>query len=314
MRILIIGSGAVGLGLSAFLIKASSKVTFFTMGETKKRLLENGFEVNGLFGNFKYTKNEFDIVDNYNSIDNSFDFILITTKTLANDDIAKNLSLIKDKLTSSKIVIIQNGWGNSEKYLQYFGAEKVFTSRIITGFFRKSPSNIEITVHADTMYIGNIFKKELSSQAKELSDALNRGGFDCNISQDVDKHLWAKMLYNCALNPLGAILNVEYGKLAENEHSKEIMNSIIDEIFETMQLNGFSTFWDNKEYKQLFYEKLIPSTYSHKSSMFQDLANKRKTEIDSLNGIVVELAKKQNKELPYNNVIKDIIKSKESMF
>ena len=40
------------------------------------------------------------------------------------------------------------------------------------------------------------------------------------------------MLYNCALNPLSAILDVNYGKLTENEYSKEIMNRILDEIFE----------------------------------------------------------------------------------
>ncbi len=313
MKILVIGSGSVGLGLSAFLIKSSNSVTLFAQTQTKTSLIKNGFNVSGIFGDFKYLPNDFNVIDNYNDIDGDFDYILITAKTLANREIANNLNKIKNKIGNAKIVVIQNGWGNSEIYTEHFAEESVFTARIITGFFRESPSTINITVHADTMFLGNIFKKELSHKVKDLAETFKKGGFDAEISQDVSKHLWAKMLYNCALNPLGAILNVEYGKLAEMEHSKNLMNGIIDETYKAMSLENHSTFWKNDEYKELFYEKLIPSTYSHKSSMLQDLNNKRKTEIDSLNGIVVEIGKKHNINLPNNNFIVNIIKSKEQL-
>ncbi len=313
MKILIVGSGAVGLGLAAFLINSRNRVTLFARNDSERLLKQNGFNVSGIFGNFEHKPNNFETISSYTDITDGYDYILITAKTLANREIAKNLSTIKNTIQLSKIVVIQNGWGNSEIYGEYFSKEQIYTARIITGFFRKSYTDIEITVHADTMFVGNIFKKELSTNVKPLSDALNEGGFDCSISEDVDKHLWAKMLYNCALNPLGAVLNVEYGKLSENEYSKNIMNRIIDEIYEAMELNGFSTFLDKNEYKEVFYKKLIPSTYSHKSSMLQDLINKRKTEIDSLNGIVVELGRKHNKNFYYNSFIVDTIKAKESM-
>ena len=60
---------------------------------------------------------------------------------------------------------------------------------------------------------------------------ITASGIKCETTTEIDKYLWAKMLYNCALNPLGVILNCTYGKLTENEYSKNIMNSIIDEIF-----------------------------------------------------------------------------------
>ncbi len=314
MRVLIIGAGAVGLGLAAFLIQGSNDVVFLARGKTKESLQANGFVVSGIFGSFSVSSGQFGVIDGYEYIDNGFDYILITSKTLANREIADNLCRIRDRIKDSKIVVIQNGWGNSEVFLDCFGEDSVFTSRIITGFYRKSLSNIDITVHADSMVLGNIFNRELSSSISDLSDALNRGGFDTKISMDVDKHLWAKMLYNCALNPLGAILDVEYGKLAESQHSRSIMNNIIDEVFWAMRLGSHSTFWQKKEYLELFYGKLIPSTYSHKSSMLQDLLNKRRTEIDSLNGVVVELGRKFQIELPYNSFIVDTIKSKEDMF
>ncbi len=314
MKIVIIGSGAVGLGLAAFLIKDKNDVYLFAKGSTKHALESEGFRVDGIFGEFKYQSNDFKIIENYEDIESDTDYILITTKTLANREISENLCKIKDKIKNTKLVVIQNGWGNSETYLTCFNEENVFTSRIITGFYRKSKNDIEITVHADSMALGNIFKKELSNSLSDLANSLNNGGFDAKISEDVDKHLWAKILYNCALNPLGAILNVEYGKLAENEYSKNIMNKIIEEIYSVMDAIKMSTFWEKDDYIKLFYEKLIPTTYSHKSSMLQDLTNKRPTEIDSLNGIVVNLAKEYKKSVPFNEFVVDIIKSKEKLF
>ena len=123
------------------------------------------------------------------------------------------------------------------------------------------------------------------------------------------------MLYNCALNPLGAILNVNYGKLTENEYTKELMNSIIDEIFEVIKASGYSTLWSSSdEYKELFYNKLVPDTYEHYSSTHQDIQRKIKTEIDSLNGKVIELGERNNIDVSTNKIIYNLIKSIETDF
>ena len=119
---------------------------------------------------------------------------------------------------------------------------------------------------------------------------ITSSGIECEITDEVDKYLWAKMLYNCALNPLESILNVNYGKLTENEYSIEIMNNIIDEIFEVIDKSPYETFWNSSdEYKNIFYSKLVPDTYNHYSSTHQDIMNKQKTEIDSLNGKVIHV-------------------------
>ena len=59
---------------------------------------------------------------------------------------------------------------------------------------------------------------------------------------EIDKYLWAKMLYNCALNPLGVILNCTYGKLTENNYSVNIMNRLIDEIFNVIKKAGYNDY------------------------------------------------------------------------
>ena len=58
----------------------------------------------------------------------------------------------------------------------------------------------------------------------------------------------------------------------------------------------------------MFYDKLVPDTALHKSSTLQDLAAKKKTEIDALNGAVINLAQKHKIDVPYNSVVYNIVK------
>ena len=95
----------------------------------------------------------------------------------------------------------------------------------------------------------------------------------------------------------------------------ELMDKIIDEIFEVIKASEYETFWNNsEEYKSLFYSKLIPDTYNHYSSTHQDIQRKIKTEIDSFTGKVIELGEINNVDVSTNKIIYNLIKSIESDF
>ena len=123
------------------------------------------------------------------------------------------------------------------------------------------------------------------------------------------------MLYNCALNPLGAILDVNYGRLTENPYTMEVMDGIIDEIFNVIEASPYETLWENsQDYKDLFYSALIPDTYNHYSSTHQDIKRRIPTEIDSLSGKVIQLGEKYNINVSTNKLMYDLIKAIESDF
>lgn len=195
---------------------------------------------------------------------------------------------------------MQNGWGNDLPYRNYFNKDKVYCARVITGFERSKRNTSKVTVHAAPLIIGSLYGCDLEP-IKPLADILNKAGMESKASNDVVKALWAKMLYNCSLNTLGAVLGVNYGKLSECENAKVIMNNIIDEVFNTMVSCGYSTFYNSsREYKKEFYEKLIPSTYEHRASTLQDMEKGIKTEIDSLLGIIIKLGRKILLNIYYN--------------
>lgn len=316
MKILVIGAGAVGIGLAASLMSQNADVSIYARGETAKAIKKNGIKRCGLFENYSFSSDEVKVFSEYRDIaKNSFDYVFITSKTTANDDISQKLNEFRDILkTDFKIIIFQNGFGNDNAYLRYFDKSEVFCARLITGFARHDRYISEVTVYTEPIQIGSLQNQD-PKDLKEIADMIAASGIGCELTDEVDKYLWAKMLYNCALNPLGTILDVNYGKLTENEYSKEIMDRIIDEIFDVINASEYETFWDNsEEYKKIFYNKLVPDTYEHISSTHRDVKRKIKTEIDSLNGSVIELAERYDIDVSTNRIIYNLIKSIENDF
>lgn len=309
MKTLIYGGGAVGLGLASCLLKSNVEVEILAREDTVLALQKEGLKRTGIFGDYFANPSKFHSYNTLEEITNIYDYILVCTKSFDSLEAARDLFEYKSLLgEKTKIVLFQNGWGNAEVFLSFFEKEIIYNARVITGFQRTKSNEVKITVHADSIHIGSLFGADLSC-VKKLSDAINNGDIPCEITQEIVKDIWAKMLYNCALNPLGAILDVPYGELAEKESTRLIMNNIIEEVFEVMTKAGYKTHCKTvKDFIDLFYSKLVPSTAAHKSSTLQDIEAKKPTEIEALNGAVIGLAKKHEIPVPYNSVVYNIIK------
>ena len=314
MNILVIGAGGVGIGLATSVASQRADISIYARGETAKAIKENGIKRCGLFTHYEIR--EIPVYESYEEIPkNHFDYIFICSKTTANEDIAENLNRNRNILKeSTKIIIFQNGFGNDEHYLKHFTKKQVFSARVITGFTRPERHISEVTVYTEPILLGSL-QGENPDSLQEIADLITASGIKCEITYEVDKYLWAKMLYNCTLNPLGAILDVTYGQLTENPYTLDIMNSIIDEIFEVIKASPYETLWDTPdEYRDIFYSKLVPDTYNHYSSTHQDIKKKIPTEIDSLNGKVIQLGKLNNVNVKTNEFIYNLIKAIESTF
>ncbi len=310
MRICIYGTGAVGLGLASCLIKAGLDTDIIARRQTVNALKKDGLLRTGIFGDFHATAQRF---GSYCTLDDvgrrSYDFIMVCTKSFDSAAAAKDLFRHRRLLgEAGKIVHFQNGWGNAEKFLRYFRPEQVYTARVITGFTRRKPNEVEITVHADAIHIGSLFGCDVSC-VKNLCEAITEGGIECQISKSIEKDLWAKMLYNCLLNPVGAILGVPYGRLAQVNCTRKLMDTLAEEVFHVMKKAGYSTHWDSAEdFLKVFYARLVPDTAEHKSSTLQDLTAGKPTEMDALNGAVLKLARKYNVATPYNRAVYELVK------
>jgi 2-dehydropantoate 2-reductase len=143
---------------------------------------------------------------------------------------------------------------------------------------------------------------------------LNLSGIPTRIvsKNEIWSAIWGKVLYNSSLNPLGAILEVPYGKLAENKETLNIIKVVLEEIFLVCRAKGVKlSYKDADEYYRYLLEKQLPPTRGHRASMLQDILAGRKTEIDALNGAISEYAKELGIRTPYNDLLTALIKFKE---
>jgi 2-dehydropantoate 2-reductase len=299
LKVLVVGAGAVGLGLASFLLQSGCCVSLLVRDDTE--LVKNGLYRVGIFGEFH--SHSFEIF--YGPAkDTKFDFVLVCVKSFDTENIGR---VLQEWLpNSSNIVLCQNGWGNTEILSKYF--QNVFNARVITGFFRLQKNKVDVTVHAQPVHFGSLLGGSLDC-LEPLAKALEEGGLPSAVTPYIAKDLWAKMLYNCALNALGTLLEVPYGLLGEKESTREIMEAIVNEVFAVMWAMGYETHWVNSHaYLEEFYGKLLPSTYEHESSMLQDLRAGKVTEIEAINGVVVREGQKRNIAVPYNIIVSNLVR------
>ncbi len=311
MDILVFGLGALGTVYSCLLKKAGHRVVGFARSPAADKIKEQGVRVTGIWGDHAA---ELDAVAGQveDLADCDFDLVILTVKSFDTAQVARELSRVISPETY--ILLAQNGYGNFEAATGFFSVDKVILARVIFGAVTRDTGWSEVTVIADDVVIGSpgnrIDKKVLDDFAAVFCQA----GIPTRVSEEVMKYVWAKIIYNSSLNPLGAVFEVNYGELAETEYSRSLMNSVVREIFSLLAAMKQKTFWaDADSYLEEFYNKTVPLTANHHASMLQDIRKGKKTEIDALNGAVVRLGKKYGVPTPVNEAVTLLVKAKEQM-
>ncbi|MBU2599509.1 ketopantoate reductase family protein [bacterium] len=316
MKILILGTGAIGSVFGGFLAKSGHQVTLVGKLPHLEVIKQQGLKISGIWGEYLITQNlilGLNLEEILRNSQKSFDLVLICVKSYDTEKIVKEyLPVIKE---SSYIISLQNGLGNLEIISSLVEKEKIIAARVIFGAKVESPGHVKVTVYADQVMLGSIDNVISFEKLEEVAQIISTSGIPCQATKEINKYLWAKVLYNCSLNGLAAILEVTYGELGAYQETRKIMLDICKEIFMVAKIKKIEFFWERpEEYFDYLINKQIPPTAFHHASMRQDIKNQKKTEIEALNGAIVRLAKEEGLEVPVNNFITSLIKSKEKTY
>ena len=317
MKVLIYGAGGVGLGVASCLLKSGITTDVVARPNTVHALCESGLFRTGIFGEAEFPPEAIGAYTGITELEpRDHDFVLVCTKASDSRTAAADLATALPVGWKGLVVLFQNGMGNAEEFRRYFPSDQILCARVITGFLRHHPNAVEITVHADDIRVGwpavPSPTRASTDAVDSLCEAIRKGGIPCSRTDSILEHLWAKMLYNCALNSLGAVFEVTYGELAEMEESRAIMRDIVREVFAVMTAAGQTTHWGTaEEYLEAFYRDFVPPTRAHYPSTLQDLRAGKPTEIEALNGAVLRLAEKHGIPVPVNEVVYRMVKFKE---
>lgn len=302
MKVLVLGAGAVGLTVAAMLSRVCD--VHAVCREKHAALIQNeGFRMTGIWGEGRFTFSCSESVPE----GAEFDYVIVTAKSIDTTAICEEF---KEVLAKSEVASLQNGIGNEEIIAQY--TRRVIGGTIITGFEWRGTAEVRVTVEAGPIRLGR-FPDGLDPAVLTLVDLFRQGGMRAEGSGHIRADLWSKTLYNCALNPLGAIVEVPYGELA-HPAAWRIVEGIVREAFEVVHAEGVQLPWsDTDAYLHYLRTYQLPATASHHSSMLQDIQRGRRTEIEFLNGAVAARALERKIDAPVNAVIADLIRFKETV-
>ena len=224
--------------------------------------------------------------------------ILLTTKvTDGASALGAIARLVRDDTT---ILCLQNGLG-SERIARTALDDRGVVLRGITQFgaIFKSPGVIQFMARGYTVI-------ERHERSVRLAEVLHAAGLDCRISPDIGADVWHKLVINCVVNPITAILGCEVGGIA-NPQLEPLKRLVIDECIAVAAAEGVT--FENDFMREIddFFRP------SHNiASMLQDLRRGRPTEIDYMNGAVVTIGSGHGLDCPVNDALTKIIKAMEA--
>jgi len=290
---------------------AGNQVDLVLRDRFAQAIQRDGLAVTGIFGDFRVPADGIGLHVELDSVlAEPFDFIIITTKSY--DTAAAVADLVRINNQSFTVVSMQNGCGNLEQIVDCFGLERSLGARVITGFEIQRPGLVKITVTADAVHIGGYEEGKIPSTAAQLAAAINGVGLPCKATPTLRRDLFAKLLYNSALNPLGAILGVHYGALGDDPDSRLIMDRVIDEAFTVFKAMGETTHWPSaEEYRRFFYTTQLPATYDHRPSMLQDIENGKPTEVAAFTGYLSDQGSRHRVPTPNCDLLSALVRFKE---
>jgi 2-dehydropantoate 2-reductase len=308
---LIYGAGAIGSVLGGFLHKIGRAVTYAGRGEHFRALSEKGLKITGIWGEHHVPAQDVR-VPGTPVPEKQFPIILLCVKSKDTEDsVAQAKLLLKE---NGIMVSMQNGLNNWEAIARQVGEDRTVGGRVIFGAEIQKPGHAKVTVNADDVLLGEPFLPVNRQLLHALAEDLSLSGIACKIvsKNNIWAAIWGKVLYNCSLNPLGALLEVAYGKLGEDAETRGIIKVIIEEIFLVMKSKGVAVpYQDADEYYHYLLERQLPPTAGHRPSMLQDILQGRQTEIDALNGAISLYARDYGISTPYNDLLTALIKFKE---
>lgn len=159
--------------------------------------------------------------------------------------------------------------------------------------------------------------KFVEEQVNAVKLCLTEAGIDSEVLNDANSQMWKRWLFNIGVNQVASVLDLKYGQIQQVPNAIGLMRLCMQEaIGVTNEINKMGVLkvqLTNDDIEDALATAAIYPTFS-KPSMLQDLEAKRKTEVESFSGMLLNLSKRLELSTPINKTIYLMIKAKEQMY
>ncbi|MGC9090534.1 MAG: ketopantoate reductase family protein [Fervidicoccaceae archaeon] len=232
------------------------------------------------------------------------DFALLALKAY---DIPWGISLLSGR--AENVLILSNGLGLIEEASKALGRGRALASSITYGLTSCGDFCAELRGIGEII-IGGPGEEMTYEKALEISGDIERGGGIARAVERIEPYIWLKGIVNSAINPITAILNKPNGVLLENRNAMEIARMVALEGKSVAERKGVELF--EEPFEAII--RVAERTRDNLSSMLQDVMNRRRTEIDFINGYIASEGMRLGIDARVNSTLYHLIKAVESYY
>ncbi len=296
-RIVIVGAGAMGCLFAARLALAGKRVTVVDVD--RKRLATIGRDGITLEDdNGRHcAKVEAQLAAD---VAGPVDLLMLFTKGMHSAAAIRSVDHLV--ATGCPVLTLQNGLGNVECIAQVFPSDRILWG--VTDF----PADLDGANQVKSHGQGHIFLGDFPTGAGDTAVAvaalLSTAGLDALADSDVSVAVWEKVAFNAALNALCTVSGLPVGGL-DCVAGRRCADAVIDEIAKVANAEGASVDRARLAGKVDF---ALANHTSHKPSMLQDRIAGRPTEIESINGAVLDAARRNGVATPALQILTDLVR------
>lgn len=211
--------------------------------------------------------------------------LLVTTKAY---DVAQAVDSIKDQLgANSTLLLMVNGMGLAEQLRASLPNQQIACGTSTEGAYR---IDTPYTPHARHIcHAGRGVTRiglQGTAQAPSWFSPWQEALPPCHWDADIETALWSKLAINCVINPLSAVHRCRNGELAQPKYAQDIAQ-LCKEVGQVSYATGRTR---TAQTIAQSVAEVIAGTAENQSSMLQDLLHGRPTEIDHINGYLINVA------------------------
>ncbi len=313
-KVVILGAGVVGGSVGGWVAPHYDELYFLDQGEIAKTLRETGISVYDVADKSTLVQTDVKVIDDISEVPD-VDFILLGVK---NFSLKKVAEMIKEKVGDKPtIVSMANGIDNQRILPDIFskvvycvvGYNGIVDEPVKVGYQKKGP-----------LVLGTP-DNSLQTEMKQIAGVLNKG-VETVITPHIQDAVHSKIIINL-VNSLVTLTGFKIVELSEPDLFQKILSGMLYEGMSILKANGYKeckiggmpgwfTFWIAANLPKFITKPIFQMNMKKMilPSMAQDVLLKgaKDTELESINGHILELAKKAGMQAPYNEVVYELLK------
>ena len=294
MKILVMGTGAIGGCYGGLLARCSEDVVLAARGDNLRAIREHGLRVeSSTFGDFTVHPEAVDSLDgNWKA-----DLILFCVKGYHNEQAMYDVAPAVGEGTT--ILTLQNGIGSGDQISRRFGNEKVLLGAAYIDAERTAPGVFAQRGSPPRIVLGEE-SGELSERAQRIADVLRRADIEAEVSENVLTALWSKLVYICALSGMSCITRASFGEVLDTPETYDMTMQVMNEALKVGQASGVQL---DDGLPDTVMSGFLKEKGGLISSMHTDLVAGNPLEVSLINGAVARIGKEVGVSTPANSFI-----------